>query len=570
MDPEDPLRLDRRSAPAIHSIGMRIALAQLNSIVGDVRGNTSRVREAIAAAGARGADLVVFPEMVVTGYPPGDLLERPTLAEQSEKAVQDLAATTASGPAALVGYAGRNPAERSKPFHNVAALLAQGEVRTRYVKRLLPSYDVFDEDRWFGPGDQPGIVEIGGRRLGIAVCEDIWNHSTFIERPLYADDPLEDLAGAGVRVILNPSASPFVLGKPQFRERMLADVARNLGASVLFVNQVGGNDELVFDGGSLAVDPGGRTCARGPLFEESLLVVELDEGGAMAGEDAGWPAEKEAILSGAIQLGVRDYVRKCGFGDVILGLSGGIDSSLVASLATDALGSGHVTGLAMPSRFSSEGSLADARALAANLGIRLVEIPIEPVYEALLGVLEPHFGKRPFDMTEENLQARVRSTLLMAYSNKLGGLVLAPGNKSEIAVGYCTLYGDMVGALAPIGDLLKTDVCALARHVNRDAEIIPEAILEKAPSAELRPDQTDQDSLPPYDELDHVLRRYLEEESGAESIESEGVSPETVRRVLEMVRRAEHKRSQAPLVLKLSARAFGPGRRYPIAQGFED
>jgi NAD+ synthase (glutamine-hydrolysing) len=404
--------------------------------------------------------------------------------------------------------------------------------------------------------------------MGVAVCEDIWNHSTLAGRPLYADDPLEDLAAVGVRVVLNPSASPFVLGKPEFRERMLADVARDLGAAVLFVNQVGGNDELVFDGGSLVVDATGRTRARCPLFEESLLVAEVGEDGSATGDDAPWPGEREDHLIGAIRLGLRDYVVKCGFTDVLLGLSGGIDSALVATLAAGALGSDHVTALAMPSVFSSEASLDDARELASNLGIRLVTVPIGPVYDALVSALEPHFGGRPFDVTEENLQARVRGTLLMAFSNKLGGLVLATGNKSEIAVGYCTLYGDTVGALAPIGDLLKTEVYALARRINAGGEVIPRSIIDKPPSAELRPDQTDQDSLPPYEELDLVLRRAFG--GGVQGDVEQAASGETTERVLAMVRQAEHKRSQAPLVLKLSPRAFGPGRRYPIAQGFRE
>ncbi|MBW2260372.1 MAG: NAD+ synthase [Deltaproteobacteria bacterium] len=543
---------------------MKIALAQVNPLVGDVAGNASLVRETIARAGGRGARLVIFPEMVVCGYPPRDLLERPALVERSEEAVRDLARATANGPAALVGHPARNEVDGQKPFLNAVSLLAGGRVQSRYVKRLLPSYDVFDEDRWFAAGDRPGIIDLEGRALGIAVCEDIWNHGTHVPRPLYAQDPLEDLAGAKISVILNPSASPFALGKPALREKMLADVARSVGSGVLFVNQVGGNDELVFDGGSLAVDAQGRTRARGPLFETSLLEVTLDEDGGLGGEASEWPQRREEMLRLAIVTGLRDYVRKCGFEDVVIGLSGGIDSALVACLAVDALGSRHLTAAAMPSRFSSQGSLTDARDLAGRLGIRLEEISIEPAFEAMLEMLAPHLEGSGSGLAQENLQARIRGTMLMALSNRHGSLVLATGNKSELAVGYCTLYGDMVGALAPIGDILKTDVYTLARHLNRGEEIIPSAIIDKAPSAELRPDQTDQDALPPYDELDLVLRQVLEQEppQGAD------VSRDTQERVRAMVRAAEHKRLQAPIVLKVSSRAFGPGRRYPVAQGF--
>jgi NAD+ synthetase len=545
---------------------MKIALAQVNPLVGDVAGNAALVGETIERAQRGGCGLVVFPEMVVCGYPPRDLLERSALVERSEEAVRDLARTTRGGCAALVGHPARNASGSRKPLLNAVTLLAGGGVRARYVKRLLPSYDVFDEDRWFAPGDSPGILDLDGLRLGVAVCEDVWNHSGHLPRPLYADDPLEDLAGAGVGVILNPSASPFTRDKPALREQMLSQVARSVGAGVLFVNQVGGNDELVFDGGSLAVDATGRTCARGPLFEPSIVEVELDGRGTLDGETTGWPGGREEILRRAIVTGLRDYVHKCGFSDVVLGLSGGIDSALVACLAVDALGSDHVTAVAMPSRFSSRGSLADARQLAARLGIRLEEISIEPAFEALLGMLAPHLEGPGAGLAEENLQARIRGTLLMALSNSHGSLVLATGNKSELAVGYCTLYGDMVGALAPIGDILKTDVYALARHIDRDEEIIPATIIDKAPSAELRPDQRDQDTLPPYDELDRVLRQVLEQEpsqGGGESLEAR-------QGIMAMVRAAEHKRLQAPIVLKVSGRAFGPGRRYPVAQGFEE
>lgn len=544
---------------------MKIALAQVNPLVGDVAGNAALVGETIARAGGRGARLVVFPEMVLCGYPPRDLLERPALVERCEEAVQDLTRATADGPAALVGHPARNEADGQKPLLNATSLIAGGRVRSRYAKRLLPSYDVFDEDRWFAAGDRPGILDLEGRSMGIALCEDIWNHSRHLPRPMYATDPLQDLSAAGIGLILNPSASPYSPGKPGFREKMLADVARSVGAAVLFVNQVGGNDELVFDGGSLAVDASGRTRASGPLFEPALLEVTLDEDGALVGEESSWPRFREEELRLAIVTGIRDYVLKCGFGNVVIGLSGGIDSALVACLAVDALGSEHVTAVAMPSRYSSQGSLVDARDLAGKLGIRLEEISIEPAFASLLETLAPHL-EGGSGLAEENLQARIRGTMLMALSNRHGSLVLATGNKSELAVGYCTLHGDMVGALAPIGDVLKSDVYALARHVNREKEIIPEAIIDKPPSAELRPDQTDQDTLPPYDELDRVLRQDLEQEPQRGG----NVSRAASEKIRAMVRAAEHKRLQAPIVLKVSSRAFGPGRRYPVAQGFDE
>jgi NAD+ synthetase len=545
---------------------MRIALAQLNPIVGDVDGNARRVLDWIDRAGEQGADLVLFPEMVVTGYPPQDLLERPALAERAGAAVERIAREASGGPAALVGYPERSRLPGTKPYFNAVVLLEAGQVRHTYRKRLLPSYDVFDEDRWFEAGQEPGVMEQGGRRLGMAVCEDIWNHSSLARSPLYSLDPLEDLGRGTVEIILNPSASPFTLGKPGLRERMLAEAARDHGVPVLFVNQVGGNDELVFDGGSLAIGPDGTTRARGPLFEEALILIEVDGSGHVTGPEDAWPVVVEEILERAIVLGLEDFVHKCGFEDVVVGLSGGIDSALVTTLAVQALGPDHVIALAMPSRYSSRGSVRDARALAENLGIPLEEISIEPAFTSLLETLEPHFRGTGFGLAEENLQARIRGTLVMAFANRFDRLALATGNKSELACGYCTLYGDMVGALAPIGDLLKTEVYALARHINSRTPLIPREILDKPPSAELRPDQTDQDTLPPYDTLDRVLASLL----GTADLEGDAVPGDPVAPVLSMVRRAEHKRHQAPPVLKVSARAFGPGRRYPIAHGFEE
>jgi NAD+ synthetase len=547
---------------------MKIALAQVNPLVGDIDANTALVASIADKAASMGADLVVLPEMVITGYPPLDLLERPELSERSIRAVEKLAASTAGGPALLVGHPAINTTARGRPFVNSTVLLAQGAVAASYAKRLLPSYDVFDEDRWFEPGTTAGVMQHQGTLLGLAVCEDIWHDSPMLHRRSYGIDPIAQIVESPVRMILNPSASPYERGKPAQRESMLASVARNNGVAVIFVNQVGGNDSLVFDGGSLAIDARGRTCARLPLFEEALAIVEVDQSGHVDGRQAGWPADPREEMFGALSLGLRDYVTKCGHDSVVLGLSGGIDSALVATIAAETLGPERVHAISMPSRFSSKGSVDDAKQLAGNLGIKLTTLPIEGVYSSLLSTLAPVFGDRPFDLAEENLQARARGALLMGVSNKLGGLVLATGNKSELAVGYCTLYGDMVGALAPIGDVLKTDVFALARWLNRENERIPVAIIDKPPSAELRPDQKDEDSLPPYDLLDRVLAMYLEKDMHIDEIVATGIPESQAIAIIEMVRRAEYKRIQAPLTLKVSPRAFGTGRRYPVAQGF--
>jgi NAD+ synthase (glutamine-hydrolysing) len=545
---------------------MRIVLAQIDTVVGDVDGNLALVERTAHEAARLGAEVVVFPEMVITGYPPMDLLERPELIERSADAVSRLAGTSRQGPDLVVGHPSGNTAAEGRPFVNAVSLLSGGRVAATIHKRLLPSYDVFDEDRWFEPGREAGTMSAGSTTFGVAVCEDAWRDGPAPALRRYPVDPVAEAVEAGARVILNPSASPYERGKPHLRERLLSDLARRHARPVLMVNQVGGNDSLVFDGGSLAVDGAGRTVARAPLFEPYLLVVDLEDGEPHA-QCVEWPTGDEEVL-GALKLGVRDYVHKCGFESVVLGLSGGIDSAVVATLACDTLGPDRVMALSMPSRFSSPGSVRDARTLADNLDMRLEEVSIERPFEALLATLGPLFEGRPFDVTEENLQARIRGTLLMSVANKLGKLVLATGNKSELAVGYSTLYGDMVGALAPIGDVLKTDVFALARALNRQAERIPRVILEKPPSAELRPGQLDEDTLPPYSRLDEVLRMYLEQDMHVESIVEAGVDEALVARILDMVRNAEYKRIQAALTLKISPRAFGAGRRYPVAQGF--
>jgi len=542
---------------------VKIAIAQMNPVVGAVEENAREVAGLVRRARGAGARVVLFPELAVTGYPPRDLLERRALALRSGQAVRMLAPLCDGGLAAVVGFA--EAGEGGGPLHNAAALLSGGKVAAVYRKSRLPVYDVFDETRYFAPGGEPLVFDADGVRLGVTICEDIW-----VGGGGGGPDPAARAVEEGARVVLNLSASPFTRGKGEARRALCAMLARRLGAGVVYCNQVGGNDDLVFDGGSFAVDASGAVAAAAPLFEEDLLVVEASPGGALAGPSAPPPASEEAAVWGALTLGVRDYVRKSGSAGAWIGLSGGIDSALVACLAAEALGPAAVQCVAMPSRFSADASLDDARLLAEALGVGLRTIPIEPVFAGLLETLAPHFGGRPFDVAEENLQSRVRGTLLMALSNKLGGLVLATGNKSELATGYCTLYGDMVGALAPIGDVFKTGVYALARHVNRGGGPIPRRTVERAPTAELRPDQTDQDALPPYADLDRLLALSMEEGRDVEEIVGEGFPRELVVRVLGMLRAAEHKRRQAAIVLKVSPRAFGPGRRYPLAQGYKE
>jgi NAD+ synthase (glutamine-hydrolysing) len=549
---------------------MKIALAQINPVVGDIEHNFQLMHSIILEARGKKIDLVVFPELAVTGYPPRDLLERRNFARRSAEAVGRLAALCSTPPRAVVGFVEPNPKETGKPFHNSAALLDGGRVAALYRKMLLPSYDVFDETRWFEPGESPVVFDLGGLAFGLTICEDIWSSALYGEKHLYKRDPVGESASLGARVILNISASPFTLKKRPLRRKISGEMARRCGVSILYCNQVGGNDDIIFDGGSFAVDRDESIGASGKEFEADLIEISLDGSGRVKGKQESPCTGDEAVLWKALKLGLRDYVAKCGQESVWIGLSGGIDSALVAALAAEALGSARVTCVSMPTRFSSKASIDDAQALAKNLGVRLITLPIESIFTALMDLLTPHFGGRPFDTAEENLQARIRGLLLMAFSNKLGGLVLATGNKSELATGYCTLYGDMVGAIAPIGDLYKTQVYALARHVNGDGEVIPGSIIRKAPSAELRPNQTDQDTLPPYDRLDAVLEMYLEDGMDLEAICGRGFDRDLVVRILGMLRGAEYKRNQAAIVLKVSERAFGSGRRYPIAQNYSE
>jgi NAD+ synthase (glutamine-hydrolysing) len=547
---------------------MRIGLLQLNATIGAFDKNRARLEEAYAEAVDKGAELVLAPELFLCGYPPRDLLLRADFVERGLQCLETLATSVGDVPL-IVGYVDRHAHRPGRALRNAAAVIQNGKILHRVVKSLLPTYDVFDEDRYFEPAEKVAPLVIGGGPVAVTICEDIWNDADFWPERRYRDDPVRDLAEAGAKLIVNISASPWQRGKEATRLAMLQRVARDERVPLVQVNMVGGNDELIFDGHSVALDAEGNVLALGAGFAEEVLVVDVDGSASNATvSPPALPANQEEQLFRALVLGLRDYVAKCGFKSVVLGLSGGIDSALVAVLAAEALGADKVWGVSLPSRYSSEGSLSDAAQLAKKLGIRYDVLPIaEPVVEVerqLEGVFE---GRTP-DATEENIQSRMRGLLLMALSNKFGPLVLTTGNKSELAVGYCTLYGDMCGALAVIADVLKTEIYALARWVNRDEEIIPWNTIEKPPSAELRPDQTDQDSLPPYDVLDRILHHYLVDDADPKMLVSEGIPLEIVRDVLNKIVSSEYKRRQAAPGLKVSARAFGMGRRVPIAQGF--
>jgi NAD+ synthase (glutamine-hydrolysing) len=554
---------------------VKIALAQINPTVGDFAGNSKKILDYATRAGDLGVDLVVFPELAVCGYPPADLLEKAVFIARAEEVVSELARWTAGAgrPAILCGTVMASISKVGKQVRNVAALLSDGRVSFVQQKMLLPFYDVFDEQRYFEPGTDETLTCVGGQPLAITICEDAWNDKGFWPRQMYPVDPVEglmsqwdtqkkDLVGKQ-RIILNISASPYWQGKPHVRQSMLAAIAVRHSAYVAMVNQVGGNDSLVFDGSSVVIRPDGKVAARGGSFTEDLVVFDTDQEKVVAGEDPENGAEE---LWGALVLGTRDYVRKCGFSKVLVGLSGGIDSALVAAIAVEALGAENVVGIGMPTEYSSLGSIQDARKLAKNLGIRFELLPIHDVFAQFQHVLQPLFAGTSFGLAEENLQPRIRGTLLMALSNKFGALVLTTGNKSEMSTGYCTLYGDMVGALAVIGDVMKTRVYALSRYVNRVKEVIPWATIEKPPSAELRPEQRDTDSLPPYEVLDPILEAYVERYCSAEQIaEDQGVDVQLVKSVLQLVERSEYKRQQAAPVLKVTRKSFGMGRRFPIA-----
>jgi len=543
---------------------VKIALLQINPTVGDLEGNARLIVDAAREAGARGAQLAVTPELSLVGYLPRDLLLSGDFVARSWARLEKLAVELADQPPTLVGLPEPNPADEGRPLFNIAALVCGGRITQRFRKALLPTYDVFDEDRYFEPFHGAQTVDLGGRRVGISVCEDIWNDRDFWKRRRYHHDPVEELVRAGAQVIVNLSASPFSVGKHARREKMLSSMAVKYGVPLLYVNQYGGNDDLVFDGRSCAFSFSGHAIARGRSFDRDVVVCDLSKANPI-GDPTDLAPESEVWR--ALVLGTRDYARKCGFSQVVLGLSGGIDSALTAAIAADALGAANVLGVLMPSPFSSRGSVDDAQQLAANLGVQTLILPIEDAMQAFDRTLRDAFAGTARGVTEENIQARIRGNLLMALSNKRGALLLTTGNKSELAVGYCTLYGDMSGGLGVIADVPKTMVYRVARWLNETTgrAVIPESTITKAPSAELRPNQTDQDSLPPYDVLDEILERHIERHEPAEQIAAAGIDAATVTRVLQLVRNAEFKRKQAAPGLKVTDRAFGTGWRMPIA-----
>jgi NAD+ synthase (glutamine-hydrolysing) len=543
---------------------MKIALAQLNPTVGDFAGNSAKIVDFAQRAAQRGADLVIFSELCLCGYLPLDLIERPQFIDRNERELACLAKRLPIP--SIVGYAARANSPTGKSAANAAALLGNGKIEFVQHKMLLPTYDVFDESRYFQPAQSQNVFALGGKNLGITICEDIWNDKTFWAKPLYERDPVTELVAKGASLIINISGSPYTINKQHLRMDMLRALAKSSGLPVVYVNQVGGNDSLVFDGGSVVVLPDGRVPAQAHMFEEDLVLFDTE---TSAGERHAAPAEEIELVRQALICGTRDYVRKSGFRSVVVGLSGGIDSAVVAALAVEALGKENVLGVSMPSQYSSEGSRTDARQLAENLGIQFHSIPIANVFDSYRSTLAEVFRGRPEDVTEENLQARIRGNLLMALSNKFGSMVMSTGNKSELAVGYCTLYGDMAGGLAIISDVPKTMVYALANLINCDRELIPRASIEKAPSAELRPNQKDTDSLPPYDVLDRILEAYIEDvKSPAEIAGAFGFDIELVRSIASKVDRNEYKRRQAAPGLKITSRAFGLGRPFPIVQKF--
>ncbi|MEY4386131.1 MAG: hypothetical protein RLY20_1414 [Verrucomicrobiota bacterium] len=544
---------------------MKIALAQLNTVVGDIAGNEARILAAYQRGVAAGADLVVTPELALTGYPPRDLVLRRSFVEQNLTALNRLAALTGK-VGLLVGYVGENPNRPGREVTNAVALLQNGKIIATRTKTLLPTYDVFDEDRYFEPATENTPVLFNGVSIGLTICEDIWNDEDFWRDRRYPANPPMTLAAAGAQILFNLSASPWHLGKNQTRFKMLQSLAKKAGVPVVFCNQVGGNDELIFDGCSLVFDKTGALLAHGQAFAEDLMVVEMASARPVAEPK---PCDEE-LLYHALVVGLRDYLHKCGFKSAVLGLSGGIDSALVAVLAAAALGKENVRGISLPSQFSSQGSLDDARILAENLGIQYDVIPIQPPFQAVKEQLKGMFAGRPEDTTEENIQARLRGVILMAMSNKFGSLLLTTGNKSELAVGYCTLYGDMCGGLAVISDVPKMMVYRLSRWINREREIIPSASITKAPSAELRPNQTDQDSLPPYEMLDAILDAYVVDAKSPADIVRAGFAETDVRRVVKLIDGAEYKRRQAAPGLKVTTKAFGVGRRIPVAQRFRE
>ncbi len=541
---------------------MRVALAQINTSMGAVTENVRRISRALSETRSKDVDLTVFPELALIGYPPQDLLDRKGFVGESLRALERLAQDHKNDPF-IVGFAELG-GKTGKGRFNSAAFVSDGKVAFVQRKRLLPTYDVFDETRYFDAGDKSRCVRIGGKKVGLTICEDIWTEPEFLGRSLYAENPAWDLKKAGAELLINISSSPYHDGKQEVRKRLTRQLSRMHRLPLIYVNLVGGNDELLFDGGSFVMDSSGKVIARASVFSEDLIVVDLDHG---SGECRDWPKDLCVWQAEALVMGLRDYVRKSGFSTVVLGLSGGIDSALVALLAAEALGPDHVIGVSMPSPFTSPETRKDAEILAGKLGIGFMTMPIDAVISAYERALAEAFHGSPRDVTEENIQARVRGNLLMALSNKFGHLVLSTGNKSELSVGYCTQYGDMAGGLAVISDLPKGGVYQVARHLNRKWNAIPESVFLRPPTAELRPDQKDEDSLPPYEVLDPILQLYVEENADEKTIVKAGFDPAIVSRVVRMVDRNEFKRRQAAPGLRLSRKAFGVGRKMPIARG---
>jgi NAD+ synthase (glutamine-hydrolysing) len=541
---------------------VKIALGQINPTVGDFSGNAAKIIEFSRRAQAGGAELILFPELSVCGYPPRDLVERPSFVARNRETAEQIASAT-RGISVICGLVTPAESETGKSVMNSAALLQDGKIAFLQSKMLLPTYDVFDEMRNFAPAKSQHLFSFGGSRVALTICEDAWNDKLFWSKRLYVVDPIEALVRAGGNLILNISASPFWIGKREVRRDMLASIARQYKIPVAMVNQVGGNDSLLFDGSSIVLNAEGKVIAQACSFEEDLICFDSK---SLTGDLHEQIEGEEASVYSALVLGTRDYIHKCGFQKAIVGLSGGIDSALTAVIAADAVGPENVIGVGMPGPYSSPGSVEDARTLANNLGIRFELLSINCAVEAYRETLKEVFANQKEDVTEENIQSRARGTLLMALSNKFQAIVLSTGNKSELGVGYCTLYGDMVGGLAVISDLPKTLVYRLSHYLNSRHPVIPEATLEKPPSAELRPDQKDSDSLPPYEILDAVLEDYVEDAHSVERIAADrGFDIEVVRRVVRMVDRAEYKRQQSAPGIKISAKAFGYGRRLPIA-----
>jgi NAD+ synthase (glutamine-hydrolysing) len=548
---------------------MRIAIAQLNPIVGDIEGNAERILDAAQTAFNRGAELLLTPELSLCGYPPRDLLLNLGFVEKMSRQLQLLSQELPEKLAVLVGFVEKNTSATvrgEKPLFNSIALLKSQEIKQIFTKRLLPTYDVFDEDRYFASGKESQYFQLteNNFKIGVTICEDVWNDEQFWGQRQYAVNPIADLANLGVDLIVNLSASPYSVGKQKLRESLLSHSATRYNLPIVYVNQVGGNDDLIFDGDSVAFNRQGEVIYRAQAFTSSLELIEFNQD-LLPAVIHPLPIDEDEEIYRALVLGVRDYVQKCGFKRVIFGLSGGIDSSLVAAIASDALGKENVLAVMMPSPYSSDHSISDAVALVNNLGIKSEKLAIKEIMTAYDQLLERLFAGTDFGIAEENLQSRIRGNLLMALSNKFGHLLLSTGNKSEMAVGYCTLYGDMNGGLAVIADVPKTRVYSLCRWLNRHGEIIPLNVINKAPSAELKPNQKDQDSLPPYEILDAILALLIDRHQSAEQIIAAGFEPEIVHKVIKLVKNAEFKRKQAPPGLKISDRAFGTGWRMPIA-----